>query len=136
MLFDIYMSFATGISRANVLHTLLWTHEMNYMRLAFAWFLVISLFLMITITVIRFGKRPIESEQKIKKLLLISWLVAIAVQIIAMIWPRTGLYSYILANIFSMDMVYRLVTIILSWARIIAVTVALVYTVQFLHRNK
>ena len=136
MLFDIYMSYATGISRANVLHTLLWTREMNYMRLAFAWFLVISLFLMITITVIRFGKRPIESEQKIKKQLLISWLVAIAVQIITMIWPRTGLYSYILANIFSMDMVYRLVTIILSWARIVAVTVALVYTVQFLCRNK
>jgi len=135
VLFDIYMSYATGINRANVLHTLLWTREMNYMRLAFAWFLVISLFAMIAITVIRFGKCPIESEQKIKKQLLISWMVVIVIQIIAMIWPRTKAYAYILSNIFSMEMSYRLITITLSWTRIIAVTVALVYTVRFLRKK-
>ena len=55
VLFDLYMSYATGISRASVLHTLQWTPEMNYMRLAFAWFAVISLAVMIAVTVVRFG---------------------------------------------------------------------------------
>lgn len=136
VLFDIYMSYATGISRASVLHTLQWTHHMNYMRLAFAWILAISLVVMIAITVMRFGKCPIESEQKIKKQLLISWSVVFLLQIIAMVWPRTGVYDYILSNIFSMEMVYRLITITLSWSRIIAVTVALVYTVRFLRRKR
>lgn len=136
ILLDIYISYATGINRANVLHTLLWTREMNYMRLAFAWFLVISLFAMITITVIRFGKCPIESEQKIKKHLLISWIVVIVIQIIAMIWPQTGLFAYIWANIFDLEVIYRLVTLLLSWARIISIIVALVYTVWFLRRKK
>ncbi len=135
VLFDIYMSYATGINRANVLHTLRWTREMNYMRLAFAWFLVISLITMISITVIRFGKCPTESTQKIKEQLLISWTVVMVFQLIAMVWPRTGLFEYILANIISMGMVYRLTSITLSWTRIIAVTVALIYTVRFIRRK-
>lgn len=136
VLFDIYMAFATGISRSNVLLTLMWTREMNYIRLALAWVLMISLFILIMITVIRVGKCPIGNEQKNKKKLLISWLVVLAIQIIAMIWPRTGLYGYILANILSMATVYSMVTIVLSWVRIVAVTVALIYTVRFLCRKK
>lgn len=136
VLFDIYMSYATGISRTSVIHTFQWTYQMNYMRLAFAWIMVISLLVMIAITVIRFGKYPVVSEQKTRKQLIISWAVVVVLQAIAMIWPRTGLFDYILANIISMEMVYRLITITLSWTRIIAVTVALVYTVRFLRRKK
>ena len=67
-LFDIFMSFATGINRANVLHSLRWTPEMNYMRLAFAWFLVISLVVMIAITVPRFRNGHRVDEKKMKKI--------------------------------------------------------------------
>lgn len=136
VLFDIYMSYATGINRASVLHTLQWTHHMNYMRLAFAWILVISLLLMMAITIIRLGKNSEINEQKIKKHMLISWLVVVVLQAVAMIWPRTGLFAYILANIFDLDVVYRIITLLLSWTRIVAVTVALVYTVRFLRRKK
>ena len=136
VLFDIYMSYATGISRTNVIHTFQWTYQMNYMRLAFAWIMVISLLVMIVITVIRFGKYPMVSEQKTRKQLIISWAVVVVLEVVAMIWPRTGLFDYILANIISMEMVYRLITITLSWTRIVAVTVALVYTVRFLRRKK
>lgn len=135
-LFDIFMSFATGINRANVLHSLRWTPEMNYMRLAFAWFLVISLAVMIVITVLRFRKCHEADEKKIKKRLIIAWIVVAVLQGIAMVWPHTGIYSYILSNIISMGMVYRIMSILLGWARIIAIIVALVYTVQFLRRNK
>jgi len=136
VLFDIYMSYATGISRSSIIHTFQWTYHMNYMRLAFAWILAISLLIMMAITVIRFGKHPVVSEQKIKKQLIISWAVVVVLQAIAMIWPRTELYEYILTNIFTMEVPYRLITITLSWARIVAVTVALVYTVRFLRRKK
>ena len=136
VLFDIYMSYATGISRANVLHTLQWTHHMNYLRLAFAWILVISLLFMMAVTVIRLGKVPVVNEQKTRKQMLISWIVVVVLQAVAMIWPRTGLFSYILANIFDLDAVYRLITLALSWTRIIAVPIALVYTVRFLRRSK
>ena len=135
-LFDIFMSFATGINRANVLHSLRWTPEMNYMRLAFAWFLVISLAVMIVITVLRFRKCHEADEKKIKKRLIIAWSVVAVLQGIAMVWPHTGIYSYILSNIISMGMVYRIMSILLGLARIIAIIVAFVYTVQFLRRNK
>ena len=135
VLFDIYMSYATGINRASVLHTLQWTHHMNYMRLAFAWILVISLLIMMAITIIRLGKISEINEQKIKKQMLISWMVVVVLQAAAMIWPRTGLFAYILANIFEWDVVYRIITLLLSWTRIVAVTVALVHTVRFLRRK-
>ena len=47
VLFDVYMSSATGISRSNVLRTLQWSYEMNYARLAFAWVMFISLLAMV-----------------------------------------------------------------------------------------
>ena len=109
---------------------------MNYARLAFAWLLVISLLVMMAITVIRFGKCPAVSETKIKKKFVISWAIVVILQAAAMIWPRTGFFKYILANIISMGMVYRLTSITLSWTRIVAVTIALVYTVRFIRRKK
>ena len=136
VLFDIYMSYATGINRASVLHTLQWTHHMNYMRLAFAWILVISLLVMMAITIIRLGQHPAVSEQKLRKQLIISWVVVVILQAVAMIWPRTGFFAYILANILDWEVVYRLIALLLSWTRITAVTVALVYTVRFFRRKR
>ena len=136
VLFDIYMSYATGISRASVLHSLQWTYHMNYMRLAFAWVLVISLVVMIVITVLRFGKSPYTDRKKGKKQLITAWVVVAVIQGITMIWYQSSVYQYILENIFTMEMVYSLVAIILSWSRIICVTVALVTTARFLRKGK
>ena len=55
----------------------------------------------------------------------------LVLQAVAMIWPRTGLFAYILANIFDLDAVYRLVTLLLSWIRIVAVTVTLVHALRY-----
>lgn len=135
ILFDIYMAYATGISRASVLHTLQWTYEMNYMRLAIAWVSVLGLVGMIVITVVRFGKNVI-SESKIRKQLIMSWTAFVVLQVIAMTWGRTVLHQYIVKNLFELGMIYRLITIFLSWSRIIAVTIALVNTMRFLHMKK
>lgn len=136
VLFDLYMSYATGISRSSVLHTFQWTYQMNYMRLAFAWFSVLSLAVMIAVTAVRFGKTPFASENKGRNRLIVSWLVLAVLQAIAMIWVHTGVYKYIVENIFEMEAAYRLITIALSWSRIIAFTVAMVVTIRFVKMKK
>lgn len=136
VLFDIYMSYATGISRANVFYTFQWTHHLNYMRLAFAWVLVLSLAAMIAVTVVRFGKKSFDDEKKGRNQMLIGWLVLVGIQAIAMIWGRSELHKYIIENIFEMEVIYRLISIVLSWSKIIATTVALVFTVRFIKMKK
>ena len=136
VLFDLYMSYATGISRASVLYSFQWTSEMNYMRLAFAWFAVISLAVMIAVTVVRFGKEPFDTEQKGRRKLIGAWAILLLIQAVAMLWPRTNFFDYILANIVSMGTVYQLISIVLSWAKIVAFTVALVFTSRFIKMKK
>ena len=136
VLFDLYMSYATGISRASVLYSFQWTPEMNYMRLAFAWFAVISLAVMIAITVVRFGKEPFDTEQKGRRKLIGAWAILLLIQAVAMLWPRTNFFDYILANIVSMGTVYQLISIVLSWAKIVAFTVAVVCTSRFIKMKK
>ena len=130
------MSYATGISRASVLHTSQWTHHMNYMRLAFAWFLVVSLAVIIVVTVVRFGKKPFVSEEKGRKKLIIVWVVLGLIQAVAMLWGYTGLYKYIMENIFEMAFIYRLISIVISWSKIIVFTMALVFTARFIKMKK
>lgn len=136
LLFDIYMSYATGISRANVWHTFQWTHHMNYMRLAFAWILVVSLVVMIIVTVVRFGKQAFVSKEKGRKKLIVAWTGLVLIQAVAMLWGYTGWYKYIMENIFEMAFVYRLISIVLSWSKIVVFTMALVFTVQFIKMKK
>ena len=136
VLFDLYMSYATGISRASVLYSFQWTPEMNYMRLAFAWFAVISLAVMIAVTVVRFGKEPFDTEQKGRRKLIGAWAILLLIQAVAMLWPRTNFFTYILANIVSMGTVYQLISIVLSWAKIVAFTVAVVCTSRFIKMKK
>ena len=136
VLFDIYMAYATGISRASVLYSFQWTSEMNYMRLAFAWFAVISLAVMIAVTVVRFGKEPFDTEQKGRRKLIGAWAILLLIQAVAMLWPKTNFFDYILANIVSMGAVYRLISIILSWSKIVTFTVALVFTSRFIKMKK
>ena len=136
VLFDLYMSYATGISRASVLYSFQWTPEMNYMRLAFAWFAVISLAVMIAVTVVRFGKSPFVSEQTGRKKLIVAWVALVLIQLAAMLWARSGLYRYLIDNIFEMAFVFRLITIIFDWAKIVVFTVALVFTSRFIKMKK
>lgn len=137
VLFDIYMAYATGISRANVLYTFQWTPHMNYMRLAFAWIMLLSLIVMIAITVVRFGKKALVSEKKGQKQLITVGLVLVAL-VAAMRLVRTGLYESLTgdANMFLVGAFYRVIIIVLSWSRIIAFTLALVVLVRFIKMKK
>ena len=130
------MAYATGIGREYVLYTAKWTKQMNYMRLAFAWGMLIALLVIMVFTVIRLGKLQELMEKKAKSQLIISWGVVVVVQAVAMIWPRTVLFGSLLGNVFTLGRVYQIISRLLSWARIIAVTVAVVKTVRYVRRNK
>ena len=130
------MSYATGISRSAVFLTLRWTPQMNYLRLAFAWLLVLILGIIIAVTVIRLGKKPYTTENKGQKKLIIAWFVLIGFQIATMVWGRTEVYQYLVNNIWTLGAVYRLISIVLSWSKIIMITVALVITMKYIKGRK
>ena len=131
-LLDVFMSYATGISRSAVVLTLKWTPEMNYGRLLFAWGLLLVLCGIIAVTVIRLGKKPFSTENKGQKKLIVAWSVLVFFQIITMLWGRSEVYMYILNNIFTLGALYRLISIVFSWGKIIMLTVALVVTMRFI----
>lgn len=135
-LVDIYMILATGIQRSSALYTFHWEPHMNYLRLAFAWASLIALAILMGVTIFRFRNGKGKDEKIILRKLIVSCGVLVALQVIAFIWPRTKIFSYLLANIMSMHTVYTLIIFCLEWARIVALTIALVNTVRFLRRRK
>ncbi len=136
VLFDIYMAYATGISRASVLYTFRWTYQMNYMRLAFAWVMVVSLGIIIAVTVVRLGKKPLVSKEKGYRQLVFAWIGLIVLQALAMLWGYSGVYQHLINNILTMGAVLQLSSIMISWSKIIVFTVALVVTARFLRMKK
>ena len=65
-----------------------------------------------------------------------AWLVVLALQVITWAWGRSETYNYILDNIMTMGAVYSLISLVLSWCKIIALTAALVVTVRFIRTKK
>ena len=136
VMFDIYMSYGTGISRSAVFLTFRWTAQMNYLRLAFAWLLLLILGVIIAVTVIRIGKETFATEAEGRKKLILAWIILIAFQSLTMLWGRTEVYQYLVNNIFTLGAVYRLISIVFSWGKIITLTVALVVTARFIRTKK
>jgi len=116
--------------------THLWTTEMNFGRLTIAWVLVLVLGAIILVTVIRLGKKPLSSKEKGLEQLIAAWLVVLALQVIIWAWGRSETYAYILDNFMTMGVIYNLISLVLSWAKIIALTIALVVTVRFIRGKR
>jgi len=136
VLLDIFTHYAMGISRSAVMLTHLWTAEMNFGRLAIAWVLVLVLVIIISVTVVRLGKKPLSLKEKGLEQLIAAWLVVLALQVITWAWGRSETYMYIIDHIMTMGAVYSLISLVLSWAKIIALTVALVVTVRFIRGKR
>ena len=136
VLLDIFTHYAMGISRSAVMLSHLWTAEMNYGRLAIAWLLVLVLGAIILVTVLRLGKKPFSLKKKGLEQLIAAWLVVLALQVITWAWGRSETYMYMIDHIMTMGAVYSLISLLLSWCKIIALTVALVVTVRFIRTKK
>lgn len=135
VLLDIFTHYAMGISRSAVMLTHLWTAEMNFGRLAIAWLLLLILVAIMAVTVVRLGKKPLSSKKKGLEQLSAAWLVVLALQVITRAWGRSETYMYMIDHIMTMGIVYSLISLVLSWCKIIALTVALVVTARFIRNN-
>ena len=135
-LIELYFSYATGINRSLVLYTFLWTADMNYARLILGWLLLLFIIILIGITVIRIGKTSPIKQAESKKVALRAWIIVGAVYGLAMIWSRTGIYKSFLTDLNYNTFVFRLISIAISWAKIITITIAGVHTSRHIHRNK
>lgn len=131
-----YITFGTSISMGSVFYTLHWTAEMNYGRLLFAWILFAVTIALTIVTAAKLRKTGPKDGRKVKKRLLISWLVVICIQVFTMIRPFLPLHKYLLANVLSLGWIYALISLVLECARIIAFTVALTNTARFLFYRK
>lgn len=73
LLSDTYLRWATGITISTVRYTLHYTADMNYMRLAMAWILLLLFALVIFCTVRLFYKKTWEGNSREKRVLLGAW---------------------------------------------------------------
>lgn len=72
---NIYLRFATGITWSLTLLTLRYEPSMNYMRLAMAWAELLCFIALITVTVLRFRKKPLTMDKRRKTLYIVGWVV-------------------------------------------------------------
>ena len=138
-LLDMYLLRTTSVSRIGFLFFLLRPQEgisMGAMGVIVSGILVIYLILMIVVTVIRFRKKPFASMQQGKKQMIVAWAVFIMLQCVAMILGNSQLYKHIIENSYEMYGILSMVSFVLSWSKIIASTMALVFTARFVFYKK
>ena len=113
---DCYMRFATGINWRTTRHTMIWTEEMNYTRLAIAWVQLFIIVLLVVLTVFLKRKEPLNLGRKEKGLFLAGILFCFLWRILtrnfyqplSFIWWMWGMVSDLLKMV--------LITTGLSWA--------------------
>lgn len=128
VLIDLFLLYATGIRRAAILHTNIWTSSMNYTRLVAAWVIFIVLVFMMAITVYILQKNSTKTS---KNQLIKALTFAAIVQIIVMIFPYTPINKYLIDNIISLSWLYNIVMFVISYLRIISITLALIFIARY-----
>ena len=118
----IYLRLATGISWSMVALTLSFTWQMNYARLAIAWFEFLYLGLMIVLTVWKLGKRPLELSKRALVWLIAGWMIYVVLRIPIRL-PQLPTWSY--------DLVYTVFGV-LEWVRVVVLTAVLIHTVRYI----
>lgn len=131
-LLDMYLLRTTSVSRIGFLLFLLRPQDGISMGVIVSGILVIYLILMIVVTVLCFRKKPFASMQQGKKQMIEAWIVFAVLQCVAMIWGNSQLYKHIIENSYEMYGILSLVSFVLSWSKIITLTVALVLTARFI----
>lgn len=96
-LITIYLIWATGITWNTIFMSLYWTSSMNYMRLAVAWVLFISLLILIFKTVKRFSKASFSSLKSGAYTTAVSWCGYVGVRLIYRV-IYNGLFKSIVLN--------------------------------------
>ena len=124
---DLYLRFATGLSRTTIFMTPLWTYEMNYMRLAIAWMQFFAMLVMIVCTVRSYRTLKLSATKKEVTWLIAGWLAALVVLPLLMRYGVMPLWRDNLHN-YSNFSPYFFINILYGYVRLALVNVLLVRT--------
>lgn len=124
---DLYLRFATGLSWTTIFMTHLWTHEMNYMRLAIAWMQFFAMLVMIVCTVRSYRTLKLPATKKEVTWLIVGWLAALVVLPLLMRYGVMPLWRDNLHN-YSNFSPYFFINILYGYVRLTLVNVLLVRT--------
>ena len=97
---------------------------------------MLSLAVVVGITVVRLGEEPFVSKEKWRKNVILAWCVVVLIQYATTLWVHTSLYQHMIESIFEMAFVVQLISIVISWSKIISITVALVLTAKYVGMKK
>ena len=81
-----YLVFATGVTWRLTLVTLQFTAEMNYIRLAFAWGMLLGTLTLAVITALRFSRRPLSPSRLVAVLTALGWIALLLFSVVP--WRR------------------------------------------------
>ncbi len=129
-LVDTCLAYLTGFSRAVALYGGGWTFGH-----IFAWVMILALIALIAVTVVRFGKKPFSAGKNGYICLLAPWASWIVLHVLSFLLGSTLTEWYDAEHILPCYS-YRLLSMLLSWGRIISVTVGLVMLVRFVRAKR
>ena len=131
LLITAYLIWATGITWSAIYMTLLWEPSMNYLRLATAWALFISLVILIIKTVKKFSNNPFDSLKEGTYKTSIVWIVYVVLRVAYKLIYNV-LRSQIIVNgeLVGDYGFITLCTTIFDCLKLPLITVALIYTVR------
>jgi len=101
----------------------------------FAWIMILTLGVLIAVTVIRFGKKPFPEGKKGYLGLFVPWVSWFVLHGGSFLLGSTLTEWYDAEHILPVY-TYRLVSMLLSWGRIVALTVGLVMAVRYIRGKK
>ncbi len=133
LMIDAFFRMAMGITIGMVRHTLIWTQDMNYARLAIAWFFLAVTLLLIVITILTFRKKPLNITKNTKKFLVLGWICLISVFVIHQLFVRSDFYVQYLTSIISVPMAYYIVSMFSQWFRTGFLLAMIIYTLRVHH---
>ena len=122
---NVYLRYGTGITWRLTQWTLNYDPSMNYTRLAFAWFELISYVAIISVTVMLLRKKPLNATKKTYTLLAVGC-IALALTFI----PIS------IVTLLSSTIAARLYSIFFDWIRIALLTPILTTAARMLYTRK
>ena len=130
LLLDLYLAYATGISRSMILHTLIWTADMNFIRLGMAWGLAAILILLVVCTIRSFRNTVLPWNRRSAFAMVVSSgifvLLRVGEYLINLLIFEPLFQTALEYNAYrDYHLLFQSVSFILSWLSIAALTVLL-----------
>jgi len=129
-MFDTCLAYLMGFSRTVAFRSTGWTFGRIFVCV-----MIFALVLLIVATVICFRKEPLPVGNKGRVLLFAPWIAWIVLHVLSFLLGGTLTERYDAEHILPCYS-YRLLSMLLSWGRIISVTVGLVMIVRFVRAKR